>query len=272
MSETVSQEARAGDAIEAAAYREMYAAAPPDLGARLGLETREIGGATLLVARGIPDPFFNRTIGLGLARPAREEDLDALRDAYRAVKSWWIHLTPGATPASLVSWLEARRFALAGRRAWAKMLRGTGAPPAVDTPLEVRAARAGEEGALAEAIAAGFGMPAAFVPWFAALALRAGWRGYVALEAGRVMGGGLLYLAGRDAWLGAGAVRAEARGRHAHRALMALRVREAITAGAQRIFTETGEQVGDEHNPSLANMQWCGFRRVCSRLNYAAPQ
>lgn len=59
------------------------------------------------------------------------------------------------------------------------------------------------------------------------------------------MGGGLLYLAGRDAWLG---------------------------AGARRIFTETGEQVGDERNHSLANMQWCGFTRVCSRLNYAAPQ
>jgi hypothetical protein len=271
MSETATEEARAADAIEAAAYREMYAAAPPELGARLGLETREIGGATLLVARGIPDPFFNRTIGLGLARPAREEDVDALLVAYRTVKSWWVHLTPGAVPAALVPWLEARGFALAKRRAWAKMLRGTEAPPEVATPLEVRAARAGEEGALAESIAAGFGMPAAFVPWFAALALRGGWRAYVALEESRVVGGGLLYLAGRDAWLGAGAVRAESRGRHAHRALMALRVREALAAGASRVFTETGEQVGDEHNPSLANMQWCGFTRVCSRLNYASP-
>ncbi|MGE5128347.1 MAG: hypothetical protein ACM3IK_01850, partial [Sphingomonadaceae bacterium] len=57
----------------------------------------------------------------------------------------------------------------------------------------------------------------------------------------------------------------------AHRALMTLRIREAIAAGAQRIFTETGEAVGDEANPSLANMQWCGFRRVCSRSNYASP-
>ncbi|HMA88102.1 MAG TPA: hypothetical protein VKP89_05090 [Burkholderiales bacterium] len=164
MSETATEEARAADTIEAAAYREMYAAAPPELGARLGLETREIDGATLLVARGIPDPFFNRTIGLGLARPAREEDVDAMLAAYRAVKSWWLHLTPGAAPAALVSWLEARGFALAKRRAWAKMVRGTAAPPEVATPLEVRAARAGEEGPLAESIAAGFGMPAAFVP------------------------------------------------------------------------------------------------------------
>jgi len=35
---------------------------------------------------------------------------------------------------------EARGFALAQRKAWAKMLRGAEAPPEVATPLEVRAA------------------------------------------------------------------------------------------------------------------------------------
>ncbi len=266
-------EIRAADAIEAAAFRDMYAAAPPALRAQLGFDVQEIAGATLLVARGAPEPFFNRVIGLGVTQPDSEAALDAVIAAYRAagVKSWWIHLTPGAEPAALASWLARRGFVLAKRRAWAKVLRGTEAPPEVATPLEVRAARAGEEHALADSIAAAFGMPAAFAPWFAALAFRQHWRAYVALDAGRVVGGGLLYLDGTDAWLGAGAVRAEQRGRHAHRALMALRIREALAAGCARIFTETGEPVGDEPNPSLANMQWCGFRRVCSRLNYAAP-
>ena len=262
---------RAADAVEAAAFRDMYAAAPRELAERLGLEVRELAGATLLVARGIPDAFFNRVIGLGAARPVREDDLDALIAVYRGVKSWWVHLSPGAGPAALATRLEQRGFVPARRRAWAKMLRGADAPPAVATPLEVRAARAGEADALAESICAAYSMPAALAPWFAALAPRRDWRAYVALDAGRVVGGGLLYLEGKDAWLGAGAVRPEQRGRHAHRALMALRVREAIDAGCTRIFTETGEPVGDEPNPSLANMQWCGFRNVGSRLNYAAP-
>ena len=263
----------AADAIEAAAYRAMYAAAPRELATSLGLAVREVDGATLLLARGIPDPFFNRAIGLGVLRPASEAGLDAVIAAYRdaGARSWWIHLAPGAEPAVLPAWLERRGFAPAKRRAWAKVLRGPEPAPEVATPLEVRAARPGEEGPLAQTIAAAFGMPAAFAPWFAALAVRNGWRAYVALEGGRVVGGGLLYLDGRDAWLGAGAVRAEQRGKHGHRALMALRVREAIAAGCTRIFTETGEPVGDEPNPSLANMQWCGFQRVCSRLNYAAP-
>jgi hypothetical protein len=264
---------RAADAIEAAAFRDMYAAAPREFAAQLGIVARDVGGATLLVARGVPDPVLNRAIGLGVTRAAAESDLEAVISAYRAagVKSWWVHLTPGAEPAALRGWLERRGFALAKRNAWAKMLRGAQPAPAVETPLEVRAARAGEHTALAESICAAYGMPAAFVPWFAALPARAGWRASVALEAGQVVGGGLLYLAGREAWLGAGGVRAEQRGKHAHRALMALRVGEAIAAGCRRIFTETGEPVGDEPNPSLANMQWCGFRRLASRLNYAAP-
>jgi hypothetical protein len=267
----IPPEQRAADAIEAAAMRDMYAAAPRALAAQLALEARERAGATLLVARGIPDAFFNRVIGLGAARPAREDDLDALIAAYRGTNSWWVHLAPGAEPAALASWLERRGFALAKRRSWAKMLRGPLPAPEVATALEVRAAQAHEHAALAQSICAAYGMPAALAPWFAALAARPAWRASVALEAGRVVGGGLLYIAGRDAWLGAGGVRAESRGKHAHRALMALRLREAIDAGCTRICTETGEPVGEEPNPSLTNMLWCGFRRVGSRLNYAAP-
>jgi len=34
---------------------------------------------------------------------------------------------------------------------------------------------------------------------------------------------------------------------------------------------DRGESVGAEPNPSLRNMQRCGFRTVVSRLNWAAP-
>jgi len=49
---------------------------------------------------------------------------------------------------------------------------------------------------------------------------------------------------------------------------MAARIRGAIEAGCTAIVTGTGEPVGDEPNPSLANMLRCGFARVGSRLNY----
>jgi hypothetical protein len=114
-------------------------------------------------------------------------------------------------------------------------------------------------------------MPAEWAPWFARAAVREHWQGVAAFDGDRLIGGGLLYRDGKDAWLGAGGVLPEARGRHAHRALMLLRLRLAIAASCTCITTETGEPVEDEPNPSLRNMYACGFSKVCSRLNYAAP-
>lgn len=265
--------ARLADFIEAAAFREIYAAAPQQLAASLGLAANEFAGATLLIAPGLQQTMFNRVIGLGVPRPVSEADLDAVIAAYGDDRrpTYWIHWTPTAQPADLPRWLEARGFTLAGRRSWAKMIRGTEPPPSFDTTLDVRTPTVEEQTAVAEAICASFGMPPAFVPWIAALAKRPAWRAYGAFDGSAAVGGAYLYIGGGTGWLGLGGVRPDYRNRGAHRALMALRIREAIAAGCTQIVTETGEPVGNEANPSLANMQRSGFARVCSRLNYASP-
>jgi len=114
-------------------------------------------------------------------------------------------------------------------------------------------------------------MPASLAPWFESLANRPDWRAVAAFDHDQVVGGGYLHLQGTRAWLGAGGVRPEARRHHAHRALMAARIRLAIEAGCTLIATETGEPVGEEPNPSLRNMTACGFTLAYSRLNLAAP-
>jgi hypothetical protein len=265
-----SNEALLLEAVEAAACRQIYAAAPSGLASSLGIRTAEVEGATLLIASGIPDPFFNRAIGLGVHRPATEAALDRVIAVYRAAgcSNWWLHLTPGAQPEALAGWLTARGFAPPARRSWAKMLRGTEPPPRFASALKVREAKATEFAATADAICRAYGMPPAFVPWFESLSRRRNWRTYAALDGDEVVGAGLLYLDRTHAWLGAGGVRREYRGRNAHRQLMALRIADAIAAGCTRITTETGEPVNDEPNASLANMQRCGFRKAYSRLNY----
>ncbi|HTT36505.1 MAG TPA: GNAT family N-acetyltransferase [Burkholderiales bacterium] len=268
-----AKQARLADFIEAAAFRDLYAAAPRQLAASLGLATKEIAGATLLLAPGLPQTMFNRVIGLGVERPASEADLDAVLAAYGPDRrsTYWIHWTPTAEPADLPRWLEARGFTLAARRSWAKMIRGPEPPPVFGTTLDVRTAAVEEQTAVAEAICASFGMPSAFVPWIAALAQRSAWRMFGAFDGSAAVGGAYLYIDRGTGWLGLGGVRPDYRNRGAHRALMASRIRAAIAAGCTQIVTETGEPVGDEPNPSLANMQRSGFVRVCSRLNYASP-
>jgi GNAT superfamily N-acetyltransferase len=262
------------DAVEAAAFREIYAAAPNGIAASLGLETRNVAGATLLIAPGIPTSMFNRVIGLGNTQAATEADLSQIAEHYRraGVKTWWIHLSPGAQPITLIDLLTAHGFVPPPRKTWAKVLRGTELPPMVETGLEVRPLRAGEELALAHTICAAFDMPDAWAPWFARAATQNGWRAVAAFDGIKLVGGGLLFILDNTAWLGAGGVRPEARRHHAHRALMGLRIELAIAAGCKYITTETGEAIGDEPNPSLRNMHACGFTKIYSRHNFAAPE
>jgi len=258
------------DAVEAEAFRAMYAAAPD---ASLGIATHDIAGATLLVCKGLPAPIFNRVIGLGNTTPATNRDLDQIVGVYRAagLKNWWIHLSPDAQPETIDEMLSMRGFTLAKRKTWAKVVRDNSPIPKMKTSLEIRTIRPGEEPALAGALCAAFGMPQTAAPWFARVAATKGWKAVAAFEGGTLIGGGLLYIRGENAWLGVGGVRPEARGKHAHRALMIERIRIASASGSNCIVTETGEPVGDESSPSLDNMYACGFTRVCGRLNYASP-
>lgn len=151
------------------------------------------------------------------------------------------------------------------------MIRDNSPPAPVQTEAIISPVAPGEENALAETICAAFDMPAAMAPWFASLAKRPQWCAVAARMNSRIIGGGYMHLQGKCAWLGAGGVRPEARKLHAHRALMTLRIEQAVAAGCTQLFTETGEAIGDEPNPSLRNMYSCGFSHAFSRMNYAAP-
>ncbi len=264
------EEARFADAIEAAAFMDLYAAAPLALASALGLRAAEAGGATLLHAPGIPQSMFNRAIGFGSRQPADESALDEVIAAFDATgyAGYWIHHNPVTAPPSVAEWLERRGFRLPARRSWAKMVRETGDLPQTAVRFELRQAQPREAEDVAQVVCSAFGMPGPFLPWIAALATRPGWRAYAAFDGARVAGAGYLFIDGPGAWLGMGGVLPAARGQGVHRGLMALRVRAASEAGCTRVATETGEPVGDEPNPSLANMQRCGFRQVASRLNF----
>ncbi len=265
--------ARKADDVEAAAFDDLYAAAPVSLARRLGLRVARVAGATALVAPGLPSPMFNRVIGLGLAQPANAADVQALQAMYReaGVGGWWLHWSPVATPADFVASLQADGFVAPARRSWAKVLRGNEPVPQVATDLEIAPVRDRCLLQTTACIAEAFGMPPFIADWLAALHRRPRWRIYAASDGNRVVGGACLYLDADAAWLGMGSIAESHRRRGGQRALMTLRIRDAIAAGCTAIVTETGEPLADEPNPSLANMARCGFAVVASRLNLQAP-
>lgn len=260
------------DAIEAEAWADMVMAAPAELVGGTGLRCLRRGAATCLVAPGLPFALLNRAIGLGADAPAARSDVDEILAIFReaGARHFWIHVSPAAGPAALEGWLRERGLAPDARfPAWAKVLRGPGEVPRARTSLRVVPVGRGRAAELGEVLAAAHGMPAPFASWFAALALRSRWHAYAALDGDRIVSGGLLYLAGRAGWLGAGGTLAAYRGRGAHGALMARRISDAGQMGCSAIATETDDR---PENPSLRNMLRCGFRRVCARVNYGPPE
>jgi hypothetical protein len=261
----------AAERIEARAWTDWYAAAPPTVRAVGGQGVIQVADATLLMAPGIAAGLFNRAIGLGMQQPATEGALRAIIDAYRdaRVASWVLQWSELARPAELPALARSLGFA-APATSWAKMWRSREPVPRVESTLQVgEVTRLADADAWSAAVANGNGVPA-LAPWLRALYGRAGWRLFTLRDAEQAVGGGALFIDGDHAWLGMGAVLPTHRQRRGQRSLMACRLEAAIAAGAQWIFTETGEpRDAVEPNPSLANMKLCGFTKSASRLNLA---
>ncbi len=273
MDADLNAQARIADDIEAAAYRDMYAAAPNELVRAFALRSMDSDGATILMANGIPDPVFSRVIGLGNRGNFCDEQIDTMIAAYRqaGISRYWVHINPIVAPNDFPWRLEQRGFRAPKRRSWAKMIRDAEPAPQIDTDLTVRLAATREHVTASQAIATAFGMPPPFALWVQNMAARASWTLVIVLDDSRIVGGGLLYIENKLAWLGLGGVLPDARRRNAHRGMMALRIAIAVERGCTHIVTETGEPMNNEPNPSLRNMYRCGFTRVCSRLNLASP-
>jgi GNAT superfamily N-acetyltransferase len=267
---THDDESRLVDLAEAEAMRDVCAAAPDEFVRRTGLRCLDVGGATLVIAPGIPATMFNRAMGLGVFSDSTEADLDAVIGTFRAAgcPKFWIHANPTARPAALETWLVARGFRLATRRAWSKMLLGADPMSAANTSFDVREVGAEHAVEVAHVLVTAYGMSADFESLFRALVGRPNWHAVAGFDDDRIVCGGFVYR-GRDlAWLGVGGTLPEFRGRGGQGAVMALRIRIAREHGVRYVVTETGEPIAEEANPSLGNMFRFGFRRVCSRHNY----
>jgi GNAT superfamily N-acetyltransferase len=261
------------DKMEAVAFTDLYAAAPDEVRTRLGLQIQYVADATLLIASNLPSPMFNRCIGLGMAGGADINTVSQIMSTFKAAGNtrWWLHWNPFASPDDLPQRLQELGFVQPPRHSWAKMLHDAAPAPMIKSDLQVALVRDDQVSEVANAIAQAFEMPPLLSLWLQQLHDRPRWRLYAVTDADKVVGGGCQFLDGHAAWMGMGGILATHRRRGGQGKLMSYRIDDAIGAGCRFIATETGEAMSDEINPSLLNMQRCGFNKVASRLNFAAP-
>lgn len=253
---------------ETRAWTDFYAAIPGSLRETLGAQVDEWQAAAVLRMRGIDYADFNRAIGLGVRTPATPGDIERIVDGFRAdsIRQFLIHLAPSPQQQQLRQWAAAA--GLKPKRAWVKLFRHTEPPIALATEFTVREALSGDAEHLGQVACAGFGMPPALTEWIAALAGRPGWRHFLAWEGDTPVAGGSLFLHGKTAWLGLASTLPEKRRRGAQGAIMAARIRTAIEAGAELIFTEAAQDLPRKPNPSFHNMLRAGFSVAYVRDNY----
>jgi hypothetical protein len=255
--------------IEIDAWLDYCAAAPPTFAQAMGLRLEELGGPLLALCPRIDHYQFNRLIGAGLGSDTDGNSLVVASERFRAarLKNGYLQIAPGARAGALEE--KARSLGLKPlQRTWVKFSRGAVAQPAPSTSLEIAQATPDDAMDFAGAVVAGFGMPDSLAPWLAAIVERKGWHTYVARDGDKAVGGAAMFVVGQQAWLGIGAVQAEARRKGGQSALLARRIADGLKQGVTLFATETGKPLPGEPHPSYSNIQRAGFAIAYERANW----
>lgn len=260
--------ASSSESLERAALVDLHAAVSPELRREYGLELHDTGAALVSVCRSDPSILLNRTLCLGISRPATLPDVLQILDIYRqaGIGRYYVHLVPDAEPRSLRGWLT--ESGLRRGRGWMKFHRSAGAPPASRTNLEVR--RIGREHAIdfGRIVTAGFGMCRSSIPLLAALVEREHWHTYLSFDGSSPAGAGALYLHQGRGWLDWSATLPDFRRRGSQSAILAQRLADGLEMGAVEFATETGEAVEGDPQHSYGNILRAGFEEEYLRENW----
>ncbi|MGL1832968.1 GNAT family N-acetyltransferase [Rhodocyclaceae bacterium SMB388] len=254
------------ESSEASAYRSLV-----DIAREAGLEHchyATIGGATAIVSPTVrTPPILNRVIGLGLAAPADEAQLDAIAALYEQHGlPWALELSPAASPPELLDWLKARR--IRRTQATAMLYRACDDPPEPRTSLEIRPWRPEDGDTGAQLAADVFQVPDPVREILALLPHDSRWRQWLALDNGQVVATSLLYLGDEVAWSGWGATQPTHRGMGIHGALLAARLKNAREHGCSWLTSETAVGTTDTPDQSHRNLTRLGFQVASLRHTF----
>lgn len=247
--------------IEAKAWLDLVAAAPPALTEGAGLRAGSDDAGSWVRCAAMPVGLLNRRFAVPAGVP-----LEHLETAVEGAQ--WLQLPEDRS--ATIEALRARGFVDAPMRSWTKVGRRTDdARPADERVGDVAPA---EALAWAEVICTAHEMPRTVAPWTAALVGRPRWHCHAVRDGGEIVAGAVTFIDDGVAWLGLGGTLPAYRRRGAQTALLHARVVFAARRGIGFAVTETGTPQDGHHNPSLANMFRTGFTSLGLRMNLVRPR
>ena len=210
-------------------------------------------------------PMLNRVVGLGVDRPATEEDVDAAIDAMGDAV-FYVAVSPEAGPEELPTWLAAR--GLEPGWGWMQFERGPEEPPPVQTELDLRETGPERVDAFARIQRIAYGLSEAAERWLRTAFGTPGWTFWLGFADGEPATAAGLYVEGDVCYLGLAATLPEHRGKGGQGAMLATRIERARELGCTLLVTETGEQRPDRPSSSYRNLLRFGFRESHAVANW----
>jgi len=261
------------EAAEARAWTDLYAAAPADWAAAVGLDTREVAGALVLSWAATGRRYFSRAIGLGVTAPTSAEAINLILDGCEeaGISMFLLQSLPHCRPTQYESWLRER--GLEPFDAQDRVVRG-------GSPLEAAGPTSSREFAVERVSRDSADEWVAFMervyrldtgPWLPELIGRVGWHQYIVREAGELVGARGMYI-GSDgiAWLGMdGPVPGVMTDDYElDAALCAFIVEDGLARGARSFIADIELPSSDQATPAYENFARLGFSRPYVRTHW----
>ena len=252
------------EAMGVRATERFWGLMPPDVAKRLRPRTARLGDAFLTLAAASDALRMNRVIGLGHEGLAREAMIDQIIAFYRAAKlrRFSVMVSPGPQAARISRWLLARGLTRRGGHCLLVREGRLAVPPVRSEVRVVRAKRDHAEAILAIHERC-FALPASRRNWSLAGLASPHHEQYLALVGSTPVAVGALQVDRGLAWIGGGATLTRWRGRGAHAALIAERLRRAARRGCRWVWAETAMPVPGRPAGSHRNLLRLGFEEVC---------
>jgi hypothetical protein len=261
------------EAAEARAWADLYDAAPKAWADEAGVGRREIGGVLALHWAASSRRYFSRTIGLGVARPASEAQLDEILALWQqlGIEMFLVQSLPHCRPEAYHEWLAER--GLHAFDAQDRIVRGGEVsilhPMLADREITVERVTAKTAEEWADFLQRVYRLETG--PWLRRLIGRRGWHQYLAREGGETVAARGMHI-GPDgiAWLGMdGPVPGlTTRDYEPDAALCSHMVADGLRLGAQGFITDIEARSDDMDTPAYEYFARLGFRRPYVRAHY----
>ncbi|HVI17805.1 MAG TPA: hypothetical protein VM712_05485 [Gaiellales bacterium] len=262
------------EAAEATAWADVYAAAPSEWAAAVGLGARWFGDTLALHWAVTGRRYFSRAIGLGVTAPATEAAVDDILALWQGLRITMclVQSMPHCAPAAYTCWLRERGLEPFDQQDRIVRVEGAATADPVDSQRELAVERVRPETAeeWSQFLQRVYRLDTG--PWLPLLVERPGWHQYVAREHGQIVAARGMYV-GSDgiAWLGMDApvpgIMTQDFAPDA--AICARMVADGPSLGASTIISDIEQPSAGLDTPSYAYFGALGFSRPYTRTHWA---